>query len=175
LDSGDISKQLAIKEKFKCKSFQWFIENVAPDLLVKYPELPPNLYWGEMKNKGTGSCFDTMGRPAPTKMGLSGCHGFGNNQVRSNKRQLIRLNAKGQIGIGERCVDADKSSVKLIYCPLGKVDGPWEYDEGTSTLKHKSQGKCLAVHPTSNQLILRECDAGNTYHQWVWEKLKSRY
>jgi hypothetical protein len=43
--------------------------------------------------------------------------------------QLIRLNAEGQIGIGERCVEADKSSVKLIFCPMGKVDGPWEYDE----------------------------------------------
>lgn len=43
--------------------------------------------------------------------------------------QLVRLNAQGQIGIGERCVDADKSSVKLIFCPLGKVDGPWDHDE----------------------------------------------
>lgn len=29
LDSGDISEQLAIKEKFKCKSFQWW------DYLIK--------------------------------------------------------------------------------------------------------------------------------------------
>lgn len=25
--------------------------------------------------------MDTMGRPAPTKMGVSGCHGLGSNQV----------------------------------------------------------------------------------------------
>lgn len=48
--------------------------------------------------------------------------------------QLVRYNAKGQIGIGERCVDADKSSVKLIFCPMGKVDGPWEYDEVRGSL-----------------------------------------
>jgi hypothetical protein len=81
LDHGDISKQLAIKEKLQCKSFQWFMDTVAPDMLKKYPELPPNLYWGELKNKGSMSCLDTLGRAAPTKMGISGCHGFGNNQV----------------------------------------------------------------------------------------------
>jgi len=152
----------------QCKSFAWFMENVAPDMLTKYPELPANLFWGEMKNKGSNTCLDSLGRPAPTKMGVSGCHGYGNNQ-------LARLNAAGQIGIGERCVEADKSSVKLIYCPLGKVDGPWEYDEVTGTMKHKNLGKCIAVHPTSNQLIIRDCEPSNTYHQWTWKKLKSRY
>lgn len=48
LDAGDISEQLAIKKKLNCKSFQWFMDNVAPDMLLKYPELPPNLFWGEM-------------------------------------------------------------------------------------------------------------------------------
>jgi len=57
----------------------------------------------------------------------------------------VRLNAQGQIGIGERCVEADKSSVKLIFCPLGKVDGPWEYNEvchfKSSQMSHFVQGK----------------------------------
>ncbi len=42
---------------------------------------------GEFRNKGTNSCMDTMGKPAPTKMGVSGCHGLGSNQVRYRKSQ----------------------------------------------------------------------------------------
>jgi polypeptide N-acetylgalactosaminyltransferase len=168
LDHGDITKQLELKKRLNCKPFSWFMENVAPDMLVKYPELPPNLHWGELRNTGSRSCMDSLGRSAPTKMGVSGCSGYGNNQ-------LVRLNAEGQIGIGERCVDADKNAVKLIYCPMGTAAGPWLYDEETKLLKHKNQGRCLVVHPSSNQLMLRECDVGNTYHEWTWKKVKSRY
>lgn len=46
---GDISEQLALKDRLKCKSFQWFMDNVAYDVLDKYPELPPNLHVGELR------------------------------------------------------------------------------------------------------------------------------
>lgn len=49
LDMGDISEQLAMKERLKCRSFQWFMDNVAYDMREKYPELPPNLHWGEVR------------------------------------------------------------------------------------------------------------------------------
>jgi polypeptide N-acetylgalactosaminyltransferase len=42
---------------------------------------------------------------------------------------LLRLNAAGQLGVGERCVNADTQGVKLVVCRLGTVDGPWQYDE----------------------------------------------
>jgi len=43
--------------------------------------------------------------------------------------QLVRLNAKGQLGVGERCIEADKQGIKLVFCPLGSVEGPWHYEE----------------------------------------------
>lgn len=44
-------------------------------------------------------------------MAIQHCHGFGNNQ-------LMRLNAKGQLGVGERCIEADsqgKSQFKMRF------------------------------------------------------------
>lgn len=49
--------------------------------------------------------------------------------------QLIRLNAKGQLGVGERCISADNQGVKFVFCRLGTVDGPWQYDE-VNIIKH---------------------------------------
>lgn len=42
--------------------------------------------------------------------------------------QLFRLNTKGQLGVGERCIAADRQNVKLVVCPIGTVDGPWQYE-----------------------------------------------
>lgn len=42
--------------------------------------------------------------------------------------QLYRLNTKGQLGVGERCIAGDRQNVKLVVCPLGTVDGPWQYE-----------------------------------------------
>lgn len=49
LDHGDISEQLIFKERKRCKSFQWYMDNVAYDVLDKFPELPPNVHWGEVR------------------------------------------------------------------------------------------------------------------------------
>ncbi|KAL6440891.1 hypothetical protein ACFW04_003363 [Cataglyphis niger] len=168
LDHGDISEQLAFKERKKCKSFQWYMDNVAYDVLDKFPELPPNIHWGELRNVATGSCLDTMGHAPPSLMATSHCHGFGNNQ-------LIRLNAKGQLGIGERCVEADGQGIKYAFCRLGTADGPWQYDEKTKTLLHRVHKKCMALHPQTQQLSLMPCDINNTYQQWNFHQIHPRW
>lgn len=45
---GNITEQLAIKNRLNCKSFEWFMKEIAYDVLDKYPELPPNTHWGEV-------------------------------------------------------------------------------------------------------------------------------
>jgi polypeptide N-acetylgalactosaminyltransferase len=37
LQIGDISQQLSLKKDLKCQSFQYFIDNIAPDLLERFP------------------------------------------------------------------------------------------------------------------------------------------
>lgn len=42
INPGDLSAQKAIREKWKCKPFKWFIENIAFDLPQKYPPVEPD-------------------------------------------------------------------------------------------------------------------------------------
>ena len=46
LDFGDVSEQKAKRDKLQCKSFKWFMETIAYDLVKKFP-LPPRKYVSE--------------------------------------------------------------------------------------------------------------------------------
>ena len=162
---GDISEQLALKERMNCKSFDWFMKEIAYDVFDKYPPLPPNQHWGELKNDALGLCFDTFGRHPPESVGASMCHGYGGNQ-------LIRLNTKGQMTSGEWCLHAEgKDKIVVAWCKAGSVDGNWQYDEESRHMKHTRLNKCLGIHPENQQLILRDCNENNTYFKWTWKTL----
>jgi polypeptide N-acetylgalactosaminyltransferase len=50
VNAGDISKQLETRKRLECKSFKWFMKNVAFDLEDHYPSIPPpNYASGEVK------------------------------------------------------------------------------------------------------------------------------
>lgn len=43
--------------------------------------------------------------------------------------QLFRINTKGQIGVGERCIESPNgNTLHVAYCDVQPV-GPWDYDE----------------------------------------------
>ena len=68
VDMGNITEQLAMKKRMNCKSFDWFMKEVAYDVFDKYPKLPPNKYWGELRNEASNMCLDTHGRHPPEKV-----------------------------------------------------------------------------------------------------------
>ena len=51
---------------------------------------------------------------------------------------------------------------------MSTVDGPWDYREEEHQLYHMKMKKCLALHPESSKLMLRDCDKSNSYHKWNW-------
>jgi len=57
-----------MKERLKCKSFDWFMREIAYDVFDKYPKLPPNKFWGELRNEANDNCLDTYGRHPPEKV-----------------------------------------------------------------------------------------------------------
>ena len=88
-----------------------------------------------------------------------------------------------------RCVDANSSGVKLIFCPEASVSGPWSYDEESQMLVHRRGNRCfnfsseilskpqspavrrcLAVRGDS--LALMKCDPGEESHKWVFKDTK---
>uniref|UniRef100_A0A914N4J8 Polypeptide N-acetylgalactosaminyltransferase n=2 Tax=Meloidogyne incognita group TaxID=654580 RepID=A0A914N4J8_MELIC len=163
---GDISKQLALRDQLKCKSFQWFMDNVAYDVFNDFPLPPPNDVWGEAKNHASDKCIDTMGKGSSGVIGATPCHGYGGNQ-------LVKLNTKGQMTQGEWCLTPSSGwggRIHSGYCPKGKVDGPFSYNRETKQIRVASSDSCLTAdkEKDSSLLILRKCDSANAYQKWEW-------
>merc|ERR1719464_2044310 len=75
MDAGDISQQLALREKLKCKPFKWFMKEVAFDLPKHYPPVEPeDFVSGEIRSEDDSSlCVDARFKRANERIGLSDC------------------------------------------------------------------------------------------------------
>nr|CDJ83108.1 Glycosyl transferase and Ricin B lectin domain containing protein [Haemonchus contortus] len=161
VDPGDISAQLALKERLHCKPFKWYMEKVAYDVLPSYPIPPKNKVWGEARNPHTGKCLDRMGG-IPGPLGANGCHGYGGNQI-------LRLNTEGQLAQGEWCLTPKGVRVEANHCVKGTVNGPWAYDEETGHIIYTRSRTCLTVDkPGPGDLTLTRCNIDEPLQKFVW-------
>lgn len=60
IDYGDISAQKALRKKLNCKSFKYYLENIAPHITYRYPvEKRPDFASGAIQSKANeGFCLD---------------------------------------------------------------------------------------------------------------------
>ncbi|CAF1246323.1 unnamed protein product [Rotaria magnacalcarata] len=75
LKFGDISERKKIREKLQCKSFKWFMETIAYDVLEKYPPPSNNVAWGECKNVQHSVCLNDLGASFGQPIGVARCYG----------------------------------------------------------------------------------------------------
>ena len=105
---GSIQERLQLKNDLQCKSFQWYLENVYPDL--KIPDSRDATY-GSIRQGGL--CLDTLGHLVEGTVGIYSCHGSGGNQEWS-------LTRAGTIKHSDLCLalgaPAAGSELKLKIC-----------------------------------------------------------
>ncbi|XP_055295558.1 polypeptide N-acetylgalactosaminyltransferase 5 isoform X1 [Sitodiplosis mosellana] len=157
--AGDVSERRALRDRLKCKSFRWYLENIYPE-----SQMPLDYYFlGEIQNAETQNCLDTMGRKANEPIGSSYCHGLGGNQV-------FAYTKRHQIMSDDNCLDAahPRGPVKLVRCHGMQGNQEWKYDEEEKTIKHINSGNCLtrATSEDPSTPLLRPCDYSEG-QQWL--------
>ncbi|XP_072031622.1 N-acetylgalactosaminyltransferase 7-like [Amphiura filiformis] len=155
---GNIEKQLQFRKTHNCRSFSWFMTEIAPDIVKKYPLPAANIHWGEVRAQGSHLCVDSMGQKDGGKVGMSYCHGAGGNQ-------LFRVTEDGQFRIHDQCAYDKSIDVRLRRCEINTKYN-WLYNEETHQLTIENKIQCLDHNPKSKELFLASCDPSKSSQRW---------
>ncbi|XP_005999791.1 polypeptide N-acetylgalactosaminyltransferase 4 [Latimeria chalumnae] len=171
---GDISQRKLLRERLKCKSFDWYLKNIFPDLHV--PEDRPGWH-GAIRSMGIFSeCLDYNSpehNPVGAHLALFGCHGQGGNQFfEYTSKKEIRFNS-----VTELCAEATDGAnhVGMKYCPKDGSPTPgniiWEFKQD-GTIYHPHSNKCISAYRNSDgrpDVEMRTCNPGDKNHLWRFE------
>ncbi|XP_072167841.1 N-acetylgalactosaminyltransferase 7-like [Diadema setosum] len=152
---GNLEKQLAFRREKKCKSFSWFMSEIAPDIVDKYPLPHANKHWGEIRTRRGPMCIDSLGSKDGGRIGMSYCHGAGGNQ-------LFRVTDNGQLRIHDQCAFNKYKEIRIRRCDGS--GGGWTYDESNGLIRQSSSGLC--VDHRGNELIMSSCDVNLDSQLW---------
>ncbi|XP_029294523.1 N-acetylgalactosaminyltransferase 7 isoform X1 [Cottoperca gobio] len=157
---GDISELKRFREEHRCKSFKWFMEEIAYDIPLHYPLPPKNVEWGEIRGFETSYCIDSMGHTNGGNVEIGPCHRMGGNQ-------LFRINEANQLMQYDQCLTGggDNSAVIITHCDQ-KQNTEWRYFKGLHQFTHVPTGKCLDRSDLLHKVFISDCDTSKTTQKW---------
>ncbi|EPY73789.1 N-acetylgalactosaminyltransferase 7 isoform 2 [Camelus ferus] len=164
---GDISELKKFREDHNCKSFKWFMEEIAYDVTSHYPLPPRNVEWGEIRGFETAYCIDSMGRTNGGLVELGPCHRMGGNQ-------LFRINEANQLMQYDQCLTKgpDGSKIMITHCNLNEFK-EWQYFKNLHRLTHVPSGMCLDRSEILHQVFISNCDSSKTTQKWEINNIHS--
>ncbi|XP_011806982.1 PREDICTED: probable polypeptide N-acetylgalactosaminyltransferase 8 [Colobus angolensis palliatus] len=161
IDFGDISSRVALREKLKCKTFDWYLKNV-------YPLLKPIhtiVGYGRMKNLlDENICLDQGPVPGNTPI-MHYCHGFSSQNVyyhltgelyvgqliaeASARDRCLTDPGKAEKPILERCSEAARNGLHIY----------WDFKRGGAVINRDTK-RCLEMKKDllgNHVLVLQTC------------------
>ncbi|XP_067943825.1 putative polypeptide N-acetylgalactosaminyltransferase 10 [Watersipora subatra] len=175
IDTGDISEQIAIREKLNCKSFKWFMDEVAFDLKDYYPPVEPEPYAsGELKSEGTDLCVDTKHRGQSERFGLSTCLSVdpsvgGEQQFDLSWHKDLRVH--GRTMCWDVSTSEDHAPIVIFNCHGMKGNQFWKYNLKTHQLYHQVSNQCVDCNRETKELYMSHCDESISTQKWLFTKM----
>ncbi|XP_052741394.1 putative polypeptide N-acetylgalactosaminyltransferase 9 isoform X2 [Bicyclus anynana] len=163
-DYGDISSRKALREKLGCKSFEWYLKNIYPELFIP----GESVAHGEIANPTSDMCVDSAAGPEDMKKPVNvwPCHGeYGN--------QYWMYSKNGEIRRDETCLDYSGHDVVLYPCHGAKGNQLWLYDHNTKLIKHGSSEKCMAISRNKDKIVMETCNESENRQMWNMENFNA--
>ncbi|XP_029777144.1 polypeptide N-acetylgalactosaminyltransferase 9 isoform X1 [Suricata suricatta] len=197
VDFGDVSERLALRQRLKCRSFKWYLENVYPEMRT-YND---TLTYGEVRNsKASGYCLD-QGAEDDDHAILYPCHGMSSQLVRYSAQGLLQLGPLGSTAFLpdskclvdegrsrapalKKCEDVARPAQRLwdftqsplpAGCPrrlCSRVMEP-EVRDQSGPIVSRDTGRCLEVEMSKDanfglRLVVQRCSGQKwTIRNWI--------
>ncbi|XP_055004497.1 polypeptide N-acetylgalactosaminyltransferase 10 [Boleophthalmus pectinirostris] len=180
LSAGDMTAQKELRAKLNCKSFKWFMKEVAWDLPKHYPPVePPAAAWGEIRNAASGLCLESKHFVSGSPIRLDTCV-KGRGETGWGHGQVFTFGWREDIRVGDPmhtkkvCFDAvsHNSPVTLYDCHGMKGNQLWRYRKDRS-LYHPVSNSCIDSSPTERRVFMNTCDPSSQSQQWIFERTNS--
>ncbi|VVC95663.1 unnamed protein product [Leptidea sinapis] len=202
-DYGDISSRTALREHLGCKSFEWYLKNIYPELFIP----GESVAHGEIRNDAPGvpKCLDGItlddSQEDSVAIMLHRCHGGGGNQIANPSsdmcidsaagpedmkkpvglwpchgeygNQYWMYSKNGEIRRDETCLDFSGHDVVLYPCHGAKGNQLWLYNPSTKLLKHGSSEKCMAVNRNKDKIVMEACNESEPRQMWKMENFNA--
>lgn len=153
---GNIAERESIKKSLKCKSFQWYLDHVYPELQLPSTD---ELASGQLKQEG--SCLEASKKQPGEGPVLVDC-------VSPRDSQEWMYTKKGLIlTYSSLCLSVTNSVglVVLDHCNKGSSEQIWR--RSSRSLIHVQTGKCLdSLYIQSKGLLISDCHSGLYTQLW---------
>ncbi|KAG5676955.1 hypothetical protein PVAND_006748 [Polypedilum vanderplanki] len=179
VDAGDLTKQKEIREKLKCKSFDWFMKEVAFDLMDKYPPVePPDFANGAIWSiSNPNFCVDTMnGQSENDRVSLNTCSSDLKNPRHS---QFFALSWQRDIrlkNLKTQCWDVSESGnapIVIYGCHAMQGNQLFRYLLDTKQIQHVITSRCLDADFQTMKLFVSNCDSNSLNQKWNFGNVNS--
>ncbi|NWT55537.1 GLT16 acetylgalactosaminyltransferase, partial [Erythrocercus mccallii] len=155
---GSVADRVELRHKLNCKSFQWYLENVYPELKIPEKELIPGII------RQGRNCLESQAQDTTGNMlaGMGNCKGTVNNPPVTQEwifsDPLIRQQ--------DKCLSITSfstgSQITLEAC--NQKDGRQKWKMKGSFIQHFVSGLCLENQ--TGRVVTNPCQAGVPGQQW---------
>ncbi|CAD0198644.1 unnamed protein product [Chrysodeixis includens] len=169
IDTGDISEQKALREKLKCKSFRWFMTQIAFDLTAKYPTKEPNPFAKGHVRPVTNNnmCIDAHHGEAMDKLHIKPCSTTPDAEQEFIFSWHKDIRSKSRNFCWDLPESAPKSPIRLFSCHLGGGNQLWRYHMDTKQIKHGGDDHCIEWSATEREVFINRCDVTRAAQRWT--------
>ncbi|XP_071108897.1 polypeptide N-acetylgalactosaminyltransferase 1-like [Haliotis cracherodii] len=157
---GDVSARLQLRQQLKCRSFQWYLENVYTTVF-----LPTRAKLSGLIHSKHDSSFCLHGESDHINrlVLMRKC------EKKYFHNQIFYVMPNDELRLIANCMDIGKGRPILYPCHRLKGNQEIRYTENR-TMYHPPSNTCLTWLEHSDKLDFRACDGG--YRQeWFWENI----